>query len=279
MFPKRIRYLLKFYDFCGFHTETSKIQQQKGRIIFVIHVLMACLFSYSIVLFLKQPTTNTDTSLNMVNRTIQYTSALLTYWLVIFESYIQRSYQRQFWCIHEQTKKYNSPPRRHRHPNFRNYLFKCIEYLSIFSLIQIFLMFYFKFYVGDFFYFMITYIILVKMYQNRLFYYLFHLELIKHEMEIVQDELKRIVLISKWNLNDLEKNRFRQLREHYKLVYEMVNCVNEIFGWSQFTTIFYSFDLPLTDLNWAYLRIYQRSIGYKMGRSAFFMVGSLEKPR
>lgn len=261
MFSKWIIYLLKYYDFCGFHTELNK-PCQTGINMFIIHILMASFLTCSTLIFAMQPTVSADISLNMVNNSIQYSSGLIAYWMIIMESYIQRKHQRHFWTIYKQACHQNC---RHKSPNLRNYLLLFFEYFLIFSLIQIYLMEYFFFFVGSFIYFMFTYHVLVKMYQNRIFYYLFYVELIKHELITIQKELKRLVAISKSDNFVWERNRYANLRKYYQLIYEMVCCLNEIFGWSQFTTILFCLHLPLTDLNWAYIRIHERSTGYIIG--------------
>lgn len=263
MFPKWIRILLKYFDLCGFYTETSRNHQRTTFSILAVHIFMACFFTCSIILFMNQPNSNTDTSLNLVNNSIQYVSAVTAYWAIILESYFQRGSQRQFWIIYDQISEQNF---RQSVPDFRKYLIIFSEYLFVFSFIQMLLTQYFFVFVGNYIYFNVTYIIVVKMYQNRIFYYLFFLELVKHELESIQREMNGIVAISKCkNFRYLEQNCLKRIREHYKLVYEMVNCVNEVFGWSQFTTILFALYLPLTDLNWAYLRIYTRTTGYIIG--------------
>lgn len=261
MFSKCIIYLLKYFDICGFHTET-KIGGKTEFYTFLMHILLACFLTASIILYTMQPVFYESKTISLVNNTVQFSSAVITYWMIIFESYIQRKKQRQFWTIYKRISERNL---NHRSPNLRIYLFKFCEFSIIFSCIQLILMKYFMAYRGHFFYFMFTYFVMVKMYQNRIFYYLFYVEIIKCELQHIQYDLKRIVAHSKQNRIKWKMQRFEKIRNYFQSVYQMVQCINQVFGWSQFVTILFCLHLPLTDLNWAYVRLLERTTGYKIG--------------
>lgn len=260
-FPKWITYLLKYFVIWGFHPEISA-HHRKISILFVIHVVLACFLTGSMISFIVHSNLTTESCLNLVNDWIQYVSALIAYWIIILEAYIQRAYQRKFWIVYQNIDLYSF---KRLIPNLRNYRLKFLEYFVIFLMIQIRLIGYFITLEQEAFSFLFTYFMVVKMYQSRVFYYIFYLELIKDELISIEKKLKTIVSISDCSVHDVSRNWFKELREYYKSVYEMVNCINEIFGWSQFITILFCFHLPMTDLNWAYSSIHLRSIGYMIG--------------
>lgn len=262
MFSKWIRYLLKCFDLCGFYTETNPNGKANLKI-FIVHILMSSYFTCATIFFMMEPSASTDSSLDIVNNWIQFMSAVLTYWIIIIESYFRRSYKRRFWIIYGEIRQCRYKFRcRPENPNSKFYFFLLFEYFVCFSIIQLILWNFFISFVGNFIYFNISYIILVKMYQNRLFYCLFYLNLIKYELNSAEAELKFIVTISRNNFEELDLSCLKPIREYYRLMYEMVRCINEVFGWSQVATILFSFYLPLTDLNWAYIRIHERTYAY-----------------
>lgn len=263
MFPDWAMCLLKYYDFCGFYTKTHNNLKKIEFSIFIGHIILAFYLTISIILFIKQPIISADFPLNMANNLFQFLSGLVAYWIIIFESYFKRDYQKKFWKIYKQNL--SRCFQREYHLNLRSYLYKFCEFMLAFSIIQILLIHYFLSIMGAFFYFIISYFVIVKMYQSRIFYYLFYMELIRNELEKIHKELKYHVLMSQSNACDFEKNIFKRIRECYGMVYQMVSCINNIFGWSQFATILFSLHLLLTELNWAFIRIYERPIGYIIG--------------
>lgn len=254
MFPNRIWYMLRFYDICGFSTETSTTSTNQR--VFLLHILLACLLTLSIIILLTQlyDCVTTDILIS-VNTYIQLLSALSSYWMIIIESYLQKEAQRKLWKIFEGIPKIFEQRKR---PNLFSYFIKFTEYLVVFTAIQIALVIYFILFFGGFFHYQIAYFILVKMYQTRIFYYVFYLELVKHELKTILNDLKcRIVSHQSVCSKDL-----KSAREYYQSICEIVHCINQIFGWSHFVTILFCVHLPLTDLNWAYLSIYERPTGY-----------------
>ena len=122
--------------------------------------------------------------------------------------------------------------------------------------------------------FWFSYIFVLSVFQNRSFYYLFFVELIKYELHLIWSELDEIMSNrhsgkskSVWKEKDFIKQfyriRFKWIREFYQSIYDMNIALNTVFGWSNVVIILLSFHLMLGDINyvyWKFLNKYQFSI-------------------
>lgn len=261
MFPKRIKYLLTIFDLCGFYTETSSIPGKNEFNILLFHISLAILLTIFIFLFATQPRFVSDASFNMVNNLVQFISALITYWMIVIESFYQRKYQRRFWQIYWEQKHASKP-------NIRIYLFIFIEYTFLFTAIQLILMHYFSVIHGVFVYFLFTAFVYIKFYQYRIFYYIFYMKLVQENLRLLEIQFN----VEKQG-NSMNKH-FNLIRKNYQRVHEMISCLNHTFGWSQFFTILFSFHILLTELNWSYWGLHKRSAPYKIGFLIFRNIGN-----
>lgn len=287
MFSKWIRFLLKCFDWCGFHPETTNSPQprKKKLNIFVIHCLWAMLLTIFTAAFLMQPILLNESLPYVVNIMIQTVNGIVTHWVIIVESFAERKTQRKFWQIYEHIK--------HRHkrcktPLPRLYAVNFMQFIAVTTFIQVFFLSYYLSYVGNKWYFRIAYLFSQIMYQYRIFYYLFYLELVKFELKTIKRELKDIAELSNfhgslvWNANRHYKRRTRdawcdstvtsvneinlkRINAYCQLAYELSGCINQTFGWSNFATVLYSFHLPLTDGNWALWELHERTLDYIIG--------------
>lgn len=281
MFPKRIRLLLKFFDFCGFYTETSN-QSAKGKSksrIFVVHSVWAFILTCFSVACSMEPMILGDGLPYLVNELLQMMNGLLTYWVMIVESYLQRENQRKFWRIYEYIETFHKTCKR---TFLRTYFLKLIEYLTVISIIQLYFTQHFTHYVKHYSLFRICYLFSQIMYQYRVFYFLFYLELIKYELKMIEHELKDVVALNQFrhsfargkrrrnygcytSMERFGENTLKRISVYCQLVFELSKCINQIFGWSNFTTVLYSFHLPLTDGNWALRGLHERPNDYIIG--------------
>lgn len=78
-------------------------------------------------------------------------------------------------------------------------------------------------------------------------------------MEIVRVNVKSMQMraIEAAILQGAAGHALAEIRIIYHMTFEMVDCLNDVFGYSQFETLLFCYFLPLTDLNWAYMS-YQR---------------------
>lgn len=283
MFPHWIQCLLKFYDICGFYTESSKITSDRKKnssaIIFLIHSVLAFVFCGFCLGHSMQPVILQKVLPYMVNELLQMTNGMFTYWVIILESYFQREAQREFWRTYKHIKEHHNSCQKSL---LRIYLIKLFEFMSVVIVIQIIFLQSFTHYVGNYMLFRVAYLFSQTMYQYRVFCYIFYLELVKYELKTIKIELKQIVDVSGLHINfkkvingrtkrcgstmgKISENNLKNINAYFQLVYKLTDVINQIFGWSNFTTILYCFHLPLTDGNWAISEIGARESGYIRG--------------
>lgn len=123
-------------------------------------------------------------------------NGIVTHWVIIIESFVERNNQRQFRQTYEHVK--------HRHerckiPLPRLYAIKFIQFVAVATFIQVFFLSYYLSYVGNKWYFRIVYLFSQIMYQYRVFYYLFYLEMIKFELKTIKRELNDITKLSNFH--------------------------------------------------------------------------------
>lgn len=116
------------------------------------------------------------------------------------------------------------------------------------------------------------YLALIIICQLRVFYYVFCLEILNWQFQMIQHELiimkqrspnivdivggaSNSVLQSRAHKanNFFDLNRMKWVNEYYGCIVEMTKLLNIIFGWSQFASILFKFYSLLTDLNWCYV--------------------------
>lgn len=283
--------LLKFYDFCGFHTGVINNKSHACRLnssrTFLIHVAWTFTLTCFVLMFSMQPILNQEAMPYLVNLLLQLFNGIITHWMIIVESYAQRKVQQKFWQIYEHIKQHHKHCKR---PMLRLYSLNLIHFFVVVVLIQIFFLSYHMDYVVNKWYFRLSYLTSQTTYQYRVFYYIFYLELIKYELKLIKVELKDIATLTNFHSKFIRRTNQRTKRHPYRrsswsdstvksvneknlkrinaycqLVYELSECMNQTFGWSNFTTILYCFHFPLTDGNWALWELDQRPIDYIIG--------------
>lgn len=96
---------------------------------------------------------------------------------------------------------------------------------------------------------------------------MFYLEIVKYELKNIKNKLQQLSVSSN-NVGYDRKNEntiLKSINQCYQVIYELKECINQVFGWSNVTTILFCFLLPLTDTNWAYLALFKRTVRYITG--------------
>lgn len=91
----------------------------------------------------------------------------------------------------------------------------------------------------------------VKVCHTRIFHYLLYLEIIEKNLEIVQIEVEQL---------------FQTIRDLYEMIFEMVDDLNEIFGYSHLATVWFCFYFLLSDLNFVYFWLHCQSSPDQIGK-------------
>lgn len=272
MYPRWIVLLLSYYDFWGFRSEfnTSGFYNKIVRIISVLHLFLVT----TATLFFIQYFLNFDAdTLGIANDIIKYFGALCVYWTIFIETNSKFVSMKRFWHIFQliDYQHFN-----HQYFKRRFFLFKTISFfLAAFILHILYLERAILFAGTKYISFWFFNGILMMIYQHRAFYYLFYLDLVEYELNIIKNDIMDIVkTIEKIKIEMhifdkrksisklFEQKRLKWIRNYYMLVYDMSECLNAVFGWSNMTTVLYSFLLILTDLNSFYWRWYNKNKVY-----------------
>lgn len=273
MLPSRIVCLLTVFDACGFYSGSTFLSKQRKYIflVYFVHlsmVLFLTLFFCHLMIHFYPKLGVTEA----ISEFLQYSIGLMTYWLIIFDSFFHRHTHRNFYEILERIydRFYMSKF------TLRSYVMKIVEYFFITLSIVVIRLAINNFVntVIDF-----AYAVLFKICQLRIFYYIFCLEIVHSQLKTIECELKKIQgsvvamnsIRSRASKTSLlyffELHRLQLIRRHYDCVYQMIGNLNKHFGWSNVASISYCFYLFLTDMNWFYIRHHELSYAYCMGTS------------
>lgn len=98
--------------------------------------------------------------------------------------------------------------------------------------------------------------------RKYMFYYLFFLEFIKHQLKMIDYETNVMMDIGrKSNLKAgitsriFLRKRLKWIRNYFDATYDLCDATNEIFGWSNAVAICISFSHIVADIFWFYWKI------------------------
>lgn len=247
MLPVRMERMLTFFDVFGYNTGSSQLSRRReiAYSIYFVHFSMAIFFSSSIFysIFKLLPYM---TFIERLNHLFQYSTAIFTYWFIIFDSMNRWKKHRQFWTILRRIDKlfYSQT-----NLSIRVYLIKFIQYiLTTFTAVVMSLV---KenpstaHYIWTF-----INVFVVKQCQIRIFYYIFCLEVVFLQLCAIEDELLQMNQLSELSDSNVDLFRFQWIRGYYNCIFEMTNLLNEIFDWSHVAAVSFCFYLLLTEMNW-----------------------------
>ncbi len=107
---------------------------------------------------------------------------------------------------------------------------------------------------------------LVLLSRSRHMQYIFYINIVKQQLQLLFEELKRIEEYSKYNRSKLKTHvqqaydqflcrRLFVARDYYSSIFEISIHINEAFGWSHLVNLTHSFVQILTDSYWCYWNI------------------------
>lgn len=267
MLPKRIECFLKVFDAFGFNTQATSLSngQKLSHSINWTHILIAVLLIINEVIFFSSFYYYYGLY-ETLNEIVECSASLCGYWLIIFDSLLYRRAHRRFWMIFQ---RINKPIHRHSNVIPRSYVIKIVEFYTANILISCIS---WQTLPGSSFLSYVIYIFPIKICQLRLFYYVFCLEIVLYEMKMLQNEIKHMDNIANCCSNadrmdpssSFESHRIKWARK-YDSIEEMVNLLNEIFGFSQVGTVLFCFYVQFTDLNYFYIHFDELKIKKAIG--------------
>lgn len=271
MYPKWIFYFSRYFDLLGFCTGVSakSLQHPKSvHFIFMFHIVQITILTVQAIEFLTRAGSSGNNKLGTINDDLKNITTLLIYWSSIFELYLKRDTQKEFWRrFNEIDEHYCS----HRRFFLRDFVFHTLfriliiaAVLTEYSVRVVFT----KYFNVIFVEFWIVFIVLTMFSLNRLFYYLFYIELILYELKMIEREVNEVVRVNRMKLKSrlevhkvkkFHRMRFEWIRQYYQLMWEMTLYVNEVFAWSNLPTILLPFQYILGDANWTIWRFHNSS--------------------
>lgn len=247
MFPRRVKYMLTFFDIFGYNSGSSVLSNHRGIANFIcfLHVLLALFFTL-LTFYIKMRLTPHTRSVELLNNLLQYSSTIYMYWFTIWDSFYHWRAHHRFWSIF---REINESFQSQRNFTYRTFILKvfsvvCATILSIF-IVQLTAKT--SVTMNDM---IIINTILIKLCQIRIFYYLFCLEAINFQLKSIDNALKKLCERINCSTGDNDINYFKWMQKYYHCVYEMAYLSNDIFNWSQVGAVSFCFYALLTDLNW-----------------------------
>lgn len=238
---KWLFFLLLFYEFCGFHHSIRNNRKFRKYLMCTVQFILLLIFTVNGAHYVLAISKKFDI-LGKWNFVIFYFTILTTYWIVLIESHIQRPAHLSFWKIYGRLEDFGQ-----RDSVKILYLLKYGLHVLIFVIMLIISTQDTMTNTGS----ILTYYILLFMCNNRLFYYLLYLKLIKFELEQIKHNIKCDCI----NFQEGFVVILKKTRNKHQRIYELTNCLNVFFGWSQFGVILISFYTFLTYLNFSYQQI------------------------
>lgn len=267
MFSKPILYLFYNFNLWGFCTELTELRMSQlwAHFIFVFQLIFSGFLCAVSCIFTYQNLHERLGFLVVANNTLKLGAVVISYWFIIVESYHRRPVQRKFWQIYRQTDgAFTHCDGKSGH---RRYLVKFSIFFVIATIIYI------KQFVGlniefngTFFYFAFSYVGLIVMQDMRIFHYLFFVLLLENQLNTVEKQMELLANVS--HCAKIPSERLKWIRIQYDLVHDLLNCMNEVFGWSNIAIILCLFLRLVVDMNWTYYRI-QNAADVMMERMCF----------
>lgn len=249
--------ILKFVDICGgYNLGLSKLSKYQN-MINLVHISLVLFlmwylsrlmeFYYSKMLLLEA-----------ISECIQYLIALCTYGLIIIDSIFYHREHYDFWttvqqidrCYHSQTNI-----------NFDSFKVK----LGIYLLKSIFI-FLLRLYIQPYASFQIdfSYLYLFTMCEVRMFYYIFCLEILHFQLNVIDKELHEIIEGCQESKKS-SKFPFKWFRGYFHNIHQIIYRLNQIFSWSHVSGISFCFFYLLTEIHWYYIHYSNMAVAYKIG--------------
>lgn len=241
MFPKWITFILTYYSLWGF-CFILPAKYNKKSIMFVIIASHCALVTSSIFCVFKTfpPLLKHAGPLDALNLLLFYIVSILSYLMIICDSYVNRVSQFEYWEKFSRIKE-----------DFCAQI-NLTKWSYLIALVVL--------HVGNFSYpasdkFMYLHFFCII--DNRMLFYVLHLKVISSQLCRMETELKLI--------QHFDGYGFKWIRGYYEIIHEMCNLVNSVFGLSNLAILMMIFHTALTFLNCLYLLIQKNFHGIRSG--------------
>lgn len=238
MLSNQIECILNLFDIFGYNSGSSQLSrnQKTACFIYIMHILLAIFYTiYAIQSMIMVPGIR---MIVLINAAFVYISAVSAYWFIVFDSIFHKRENQLFWIFLKRNNEFLT--------DLNTMCFKLKLAVYICTTISCVLLYILTSDVSIGLT-MFLHSILIKICEIRVFYYLFCLDVLYHQLKIIVQKLEMI----KTKINFcIDSNEFKWIRLHYNCVYQMANLLNDVFGLSQVTGISYCFYITLTNINY-----------------------------
>lgn len=267
MFSNRIKCLLIYYSLWNFHSiPWARFDRQSIRSLTLLFNIVLCVWcSYStFTSFLEEE--SLMEYLDAFNFLLYYINCAVSFWCIIYDSWVKKYDQQKFWDIFLMNNKKFQP----------KFEFKIKSIITPLLVLII----------GDFLILCLTLIrsnsvgsatctimhyFFINIFDQRIFFYVFYLKVIAIHLQNIDFQLNEIKKTNPISERQVVLKKIKNIRNSYKCVYEMVEYVNSIFGLSHLALFSISFQSSITFLNFAYRQFHRKFSNYDSG-STFFKV-------
>lgn len=247
MSPKWISFVLKYFSLFGIHSIASAKFGGKTFcfLIFLNQIFISVYSSFGKAKVYEIINSLLGT-LDVLNILLYDISNILTFWLIVYDSYTKKNAQNGFWHIFRQI-------------NQQHNVDKCfVKWSFIIALVVLFILSSAHVIVTVIFndipdfgnmqvyvYFQLTFF-----FDHRMLFYYFHLNAIAYQLEKIQVELREM---QKKMMNSDARHelslKLRRIRKSYSLVSTMARHMNSIFGYSHLALVLHIYLSAVTVLN------------------------------
>lgn len=242
--------MLIFFDALGVSSGSTKLSKKRTlneliRLLYISIISFLTVFKFCFMFGFFSSHQVTD----LINEVIQFSAPLYTCWLIILESLIQQRFHKQFWETIANIYRCNCTRAQY---DCRRFILKLVEFFAV-TITAVFVGYGMS--AAAHYIIVIAYTILIKIFHLRIFYYLFCLDVVNFELNMIKLNIETIendADTTNETLNERSKAEFKWFRKYFHSAYEMVTNLNQTFGWSHLSAIPCCFYLLSTDFNWIY---------------------------
>lgn len=257
MIPKSVAFILKYYSLYNFHSLSSaKVDGKLIRCVILIFHVSLCTWCTINTLDYMPKMQAIMARLDALYLFGYYISCAVIYWLIIFESFTKQSVQNAFWQSYLTI---------HKRFCFETEIKKRTNLITIVLLPVI-----------DVVVFLIVvtteratrpstkimHFIYLDLCAHRMYFYVLHVKIIAFQLRQLSMELKKIRELVEYcvyqqkrsvvQYDQLMKEKLNWILNYYKIVYDMSDNVNRIFGWSHLALVLLNCYCIFSFLNFFY---------------------------
>lgn len=261
MLPKSIIFVLKLFDCLGFFTEwpPTTLLQKMRYICGVIFFGSFKVFNYNIAL-------SSMGFFDKLNACIQLYGGLFTQNLIFIDAVFHRRNQRAFWThfqylidcfgIEPHFYEYDKVLLKGGHLLILTVTHATISVWDLSAEDKLVF---------------VTVLVAIRVYSIRILQYVIYMEIIRGNLKTMQ-----MHAIEATVLCGTVKESLRKIRCLYSITHDMVDCLNGIFGYSQFQVVLFSYFVLLVDFNWVYTKVHGYSTLQQISNSFHFSASRVE---